>query len=702
MIALFLAWALGSVAMAQPWGQTLAACLDANDIPCAEAALDGVVATSLSDPGALALMAEARFYMGDYPSALDTFDLAIEAGFSDKWDRHGLYERTLFATAGWTEAHRGRFKIRYRPGVDAVLVDEAARSLLQTDKFVSPLLGGPVPGDTILEVFPDGNSFIAASSLTKDDVRATGVVALSKWSRLLLTSPRALGRGYEWQDTVSHEYIHLVVAHHTLDKAPVWLQEAIAKYLDNRWFDGADGFRLSVRSQGLLASALKADELVPFDEMHPSLAKIKVYRDDGSIDNEASAERSGLAYAQLSTLMAFCFEQAGEQVLLDVLPLVRENQDPRVALASSAGFESFNDLLVAWRGWIEAQDLISRRIEALPTVLDAGTEVDVDPVMSRRKDLARFLRIGDLLYDGGRFRASLVEYDKARDEDDTNSPLLANRLARSHASMNDLSSAQKLLESSLRDYPGFPLTWKTLGDVHRKQSRGAEAKKHYRRAADLNPFDVEVQMALLELAKRQGDTQQISYRDRMVQILRRGGEDQPNPPLHERHGEYELPRSPEAVSAERGLRGDFVGHPAPSLGLSTISGEPATLEALRGQVLILDFWATWCGPCRAIMPHLSELQERHGPDGLRVLGVTDEDLAIVTPFLRRMEVRGKPILYDIALDNSGAKSRYRIQSLPTLFLIDQEGVVQLVHVGAGNMDEVDELVQSLLTEGATP
>lgn len=684
------------------WPDDLAMCLESNDIPCSEQVLDEVNVDGLDDGNMLALVARAYFYAGDYPEAFDTLERALEAGFEDKWEQRALYERTLFATAGWTQAERGRFRIRYRPGVDAVLIDEAGRALQQADRHVSPLLGGPVPGETILEIFPDGNSFIASSSLTRDDVRATGVVALSKWSRLLLTSPRALGRGYDWQDTATHEYIHLVVAYHTTDQAPVWLQEAIAKYLDNRWLDGTDRFQLSVRSQSLLAEALANDELVPFSEMHPSLAKIKVYREDGSIDNQASAERSGLAYAQLSTLMAYCYERAGEDLLLKVLPKVNEGIDPRVALATSAGFTSFDEMQKGWLTWIQQQELIAKRLDVLPTVLDAGTEVDVDPVLSRRKDLARFLRVGDLLFDRGRFRASLIEYDKAQDEDDENSPLLANRLARSYAAMNDLSSAKKLLEESLSDYPGFPLTWKTLGDVHRKQGRSREAVEAYTKAVDLNPYDIDVQLALLELAKERGDVKQISRRDRMVQILRRGGEEQPNPPIHERHGEYELPRSPEAVGAERAMRGDFVGHPAPELDVTSISGEPMTLDSLKGQVVLLDFWATWCGPCRAIMPHLSGLQERYGADGLKVVGITDEDLPLVTQFLRQMEGRGQPISYTIARDETGAKGRYQIRSLPTLFVLDKDGVVQLVHVGAGNMDEVDELVVSLLGIEPTP
>ena len=244
--------------------QEVAACLDRNDVLCAEEILEKMGAEESTDPGVLVSLARTHFFAGRYPEAHDAIVRAKESGFEDKWDWVALYQRTMYATAGWTERTEGRFSVRYKPGVDAVIVEEALKTLRETERNVTPLLGPTPPGRTILEVFPDGSSFIAASSLTKDAVETTGTVALSKWSRLLLTSPRALGRGYDWKDTTAHEYIHLVVAHATHDKAPVWLQEAIAKYLDSRWRDGQDHFRLDARQQGLLAEALANDDLVTF------------------------------------------------------------------------------------------------------------------------------------------------------------------------------------------------------------------------------------------------------------------------------------------------------------------------------------------------------------------------------------------------------------------------------------------------------
>src|SRR5262245_36628196 len=157
------------------------------------------------DPEWLAALGATRFYEGRYPEAYDAMKAAVDAGFADRFDELPLYERTMYATANWVEEIRGKFAVRFRPGIDAMLIDDAFGAIEGSDRYIAPLLGGTPPGIRRIELYPDANTFIAASSLTMDDVHTTGVVGLAKWSRLLITSPRALSRGYTWQDTIAHE-----------------------------------------------------------------------------------------------------------------------------------------------------------------------------------------------------------------------------------------------------------------------------------------------------------------------------------------------------------------------------------------------------------------------------------------------------------------------------------------------------------------
>jgi thiol-disulfide isomerase/thioredoxin len=140
--------------------------------------------------------------------------------------------------------------------------------------------------------------------------------------------------------------------------------------------------------------------------------------------------------------------------------------------------------------------------------------------------------------------------------------------------------------------------------------------------------------------------------------------------------------------------------PAPEIGLTDLAGQPVTLAALRGKVVLLDFWATWCAPCRKSMPELQRLHDKHAGRGFTVVGVAiDEGDARrkVTKFLT-----GKKIAYPNALDagKSAAWERFRVKAVPAAFLIDQEG--RIVAQWTGAAADVREIESRLATLLPTP
>jgi thiol-disulfide isomerase/thioredoxin len=151
-------------------------------------------------------------------------------------------------------------------------------------------------------------------------------------------------------------------------------------------------------------------------------------------------------------------------------------------------------------------------------------------------------------------------------------------------------------------------------------------------------------------------------------------------------------------SPDEVVRMDLVGAAAPPwTDVASASGAfPDALSALRGRVVLLDFWATWCGPCRLMSSSLAGLQARYGAQGLSVVGLSTEDLQRVAAFARRTGMA-----YPVASDQSAETSRaYGVVSLPTVVVIDKHGVVRDVAIGydGSSPARLDALVRQLLAE----
>ncbi len=139
-----------------------------------------------------------------------------------------------------------------------------------------------------------------------------------------------------------------------------------------------------------------------------------------------------------------------------------------------------------------------------------------------------------------------------------------------------------------------------------------------------------------------------------------------------------------AVTGVLNSRGDVGGRraqlgqkAAPLEILEWIQGGPVDIEQGRGEkAYLVEFWATWCGPCRKSAPRLASLQERYADQGLVVVGVSDEDVGTVRRFL---ETDGKEMTYTVAIDNGktrrGYMDAYRRDGLPWAFLVDRRGLV---------------------------
>lgn len=136
---------------------------------------------------------------------------------------------------------------------------------------------------------------------------------------------------------------------------------------------------------------------------------------------------------------------------------------------------------------------------------------------------------------------------------------------------------------------------------------------------------------------------------------------------------------------------------APDFTLKTLEGSNLRLEEYRGQVVLLNFWASWCGPCRQEMPILDRLHQRYEDTGFAVLGVNVEGKAKPA-----QEIVDKTnVTFPVLIDQAQATSKlYNLQAMPSTVVIDRDGVIRYIHRGYKPGDEAKyvEVVKTLIRE----
>ena len=464
------------------------------------------------------LQGYSEFLEGNYATSISRLKVAAKEAPGDPTVREILSLATAAGDAikDHQESHSTHFLVRY-PAEDAVLVPYALEALESAYTALSQDLGFAAEIPIRIEFYRSPTDLAAVSSLSAAEVTRTGTIALCKWARLMVTTPRALSFGYPWLDSINHELVHYAVSTLTRDHAPVWLQEGLAKFLERRWREPANG-RLAPSMEHLLAKALHGGKLIGFEAMHPSMAKLP------------SAEDASLAFAEVATAVGYLHARGGMAALRATLASVAQGGDARDAVAAAAG--------VAWsefeRGW--KAHMAGMKLRTYPGFDLPTTHIrKATAIASRRKPseddaLAifkvtgplRYLRLGNMMLKRNRPRAAVVEYEKGARAVSTASKgerghdtaaaawLFPVKLGRTYLALGDPDRALQSLATIQSIYPELPWPNLIAGQALVAKGDAVGAIKALRLSLATNPFDPAVHCTLAEAYARVPDADRPS------------------------------------------------------------------------------------------------------------------------------------------------------------------------------------------------
>ncbi len=473
----------------------------------AEAALEPVLSTSADDAVVALAAGVLRLHQQRYDDAVALLEKAGASGIGRDWLELARGARDV--TKGYLRAESEHFSVSYPKGKEEVLVPyllealEAQRAALASD------LGWVPPGKVTVEILPSTRELARLSTLTEEEIKTTGTIAICKFNKLMVTSPKALVHGYEWLDTAAHEYVHHVVTRRTRNATPIWLHEGIARWHESRW-RGPGGEILSPWSAALLRDAAKKNKLITFAQMHPSMAKLP------------SQEAAALAFAEVAVAVDYLKRNGGPKVMARVLDEIAagKSTEDAIALAMNEPFKSFLD---GWRRYLATrplpeggeQEMRKLRFQGDPAHGGTYSEWAELPDEQAR----RFARLGEIFRERNRWEAARQEYGKAVKRVGARYPMLAGKFAMASMVTGHDADAEKALSEALRGHPDDAALHVQKGRLQLRRQEWQKAAGSLLLANRVDPFDPEIHAGLAQAYRSLGDEKTASREERFTRIL---------------------------------------------------------------------------------------------------------------------------------------------------------------------------------------
>lgn len=430
------------------------------ELPAARSILEG------ADPGDPALAIERgrlAIYEGDCDAAaaiLARPDLSATPEGASLGDIARGCARGTAATVVVTDEARGIW-VRLQDDEDRALVPVLAEVAAKVRDVLVKDLGVELPRPLRIDLVRDQLSLAAQTGLPEEAARTTGTVAVAKWGRVTMISPRATPQGYSWLDTLAHEMTHLALSRGTRDKAPLWMQEGVAKREEIRWRD-PDPLDDIPSVDAIAALGLERGLGRPLDKLGPSIAMLP------------TAEEAFVAFAEVASFIRYWARENGDDALPRLVVRLKAATSPDDA-ERAIGDVSGADLAAWDKRW--RAHLASAPRDVPPELAPGGD-------LPNRIELARRVRLGQLLHDRGHHAAAASQHARGQALA-PHEPSVRSYLAESLIASGERASAAPFVEKPSDVHGRFGRWWSLHGLLH-----GGEAPEAaFASALALDPFD---------------------------------------------------------------------------------------------------------------------------------------------------------------------------------------------------------------------
>jgi hypothetical protein len=364
-------------------------------------------------------------------------------------------------------------EVRWQDEHDRALAPLIFETVTKAREALTRDLGVDWPRPTRIVVVRDLLSLSAMTGLPYKSAQTTGTVAVAKWGRVTLLSPRASRDGYAWRDTLAHELTHLAVTRASRDRAPLWLQEGIAKREEVRW-RAAGPFDDRPPAEAVVRLGQEHGVGFPLDKLGPSIAMLP------------SADAAMVAFAEVTSFVRFYAQTEGADALPRLLAELKARKDPDDALIAATGMD-----LHGWDGKWHAY-IASQPREPLPAHW-LGGEIRRGEQAALR-DARDRMRLAELLLARGHPAQAVHELDQISATGDatgnswTTDPSVCSLRARALEAAGRRDESEPLVSDPTQVVASFGPWWAARGRAQRFRGDEPSANASFLEAVATDPL----------------------------------------------------------------------------------------------------------------------------------------------------------------------------------------------------------------------